>query len=127
MEFSNIKKGSVVSVWSYPKGHQYVVAGEDTHNRKLLLIKLNSLNNNGQDVHKATKRFHRSVSYTVVGDQKVVKGISRVLGRKNIDGYDFSTLLSAYHRKTQSQAHVVNKRRSFVCTPVNDNTNAINY
>lgn len=126
MEFSNIKKGSVVSVWSYPKGHQYVVAGEDTHNRKLLLVKLNSLNNNGS-VHKATKRFHRSVGYTVVGDQKVVKGISRVLGQKNIDDYDFSTLLSTYRHKTQSQAHVVNKRRSFVCTPVNDNTNAINY
>lgn len=127
MDFSNIKKGSVVTVWSHPKGHNYVVAGEDTENRKLLLVKLNCLNNDGYDVHKATKRFHKTVSYTVVGDNNVAKGISRVLGQKNIDSYNFDSLLQDYRQRTRAKAHVVNARRNFVCTPVSDNTESTSY
>lgn len=128
MNFSNIRKGSVVTIWAYPKGHNYVVAAEDTQNRKLLLVKLNCLNNDGCDVHKATKRFHKSVSYTVVGDNQVVKGISRVLGHKNIDNYDFETLIQNYNNvRANKRAHVLNARRKFVCTPVGDNTDAISY
>lgn len=127
MDFSNIKKGSVVTVWTHPKGHNYVVAGEDTENRKLLLVKLNCLNNDGYDVHKATKRFHKTVSYTVVGDNNVVKGVSRVLGQKNIDNYNFDLLLENYRRISRTKAYVVNARRNFVCTPVSDNTESTSY
>lgn len=127
MNFSNIKKGSVVTVWTHPKGHNYVVAGEDTENRKLLLVKLNCLNNDSYDVHKATKRFHKTVSYTVVGDNNVVKGVSRVLGQKNIDNYNFDLLLENYRRMSQTKARVVNARRNFVCTPVSDNTESTSY
>lgn len=127
MDFSNIKKGSVVTVWTHPKGHNYVVAGEDTKNRKLLLVKLNCLNNDSYDVHKATKRFHKTVSYTVVGDNNVVKGVSRVLGQKNIDNYNFDLLLENYRRMSQTKARVVNARRNFVCTPVSDNTESTSY
>lgn len=127
MDFSNIKKGSVVTVWTHPKGHNYIVAGEDTENRKLLLVKLNCLNNDGYDVHKATKRFHKTVSYTVVGDNNVVKGVSRVLGQKNIDNYNFDLLLENYRRISRTKAHVVNARRNFVCTPVSDNTESTSY
>lgn len=127
MDFSNIKKGSVVTVWTHPKGHNYVVAGEDTENRKLLLVKLNCLNNDSYDVHKATKRFHKTVSYTVVGDNNVVKGVSRVLGQKNIDNYNFDLLLENYRRMSQTKARVVNARRNFVCTPVSDNTESTSY
>ena len=127
MNFSNIKKGSVVTVWTHPKGHNYVVAGEDTKNRKLLLVKLNCLNNDSYDVHKATKRFHKTVSYTVVGDNNVVKGVSRVLGQKNIDNYNFDLLLENYRRMSQTKARVVNARRNFVCTPVSDNTESTSY
>lgn len=127
MDFSNIKKGSVVTVWTHPKGHNYVVAGEDTKNRKLLLVKLNCLNNDSHDVHKATKRFHKTVSYTVVGDNNVVKGVSRVLGQKNIDNYNFDLLLENYRRMSQTKARVVNARRNFVCTPVSDNTESTSY
>ena len=127
MNFSNIKKGSVVTVWTHPKGHNYVVAGEDTENRKLLLVKLNCLNNDSYDVHKATKRFHKTVSYTVVGDNNVVKGVSRVLGQKNIDNYNFDLLLENYRITSRTKAHVVNARRNFVCTPVSDNTESTSY
>lgn len=127
MNFSNIKKGSVVTVWTHPKGHNYVVAGEDTKNRKLLLVKLNCLNNDSYDVHKATKRFHKTVSYTVVGDNNVVKGVSRVLGQKNIDNYNFDLLLENYRITSRTKAHVVNARRNFVCTPVSDNTESTSY
>lgn len=127
MDFSNIKKGSVVTVWTHPKGHNYVVAGEDTKNRKLLLVKLNCLNNDSYDVHKATKRFHKTVSYTVVGDNNVVKGVSRVLGQKNIDNYNFDLLLENYRITSRTKAHVVNARRNFVCTPVSDNTESTSY
>lgn len=127
MNFSNIKKGSVVTVWTHPKGHNYVVAGEDTENRKLLLVKLNCLNNDSYDVHKATKRFHKTVSYTVVGDNNVVKGVSRILGQKNIDNYNFDLLLENYRITSQTKAHVVNARRNFVCTPVSDNTESTSY
>lgn len=127
MNFSNIKKGSVVTVWTHPKGHNYVVAGEDTKNRKLLLVKLNCLNNDSYDVHKATKRFHKTVSYTVVGDNNVVKGVSRILGQKNIDNYNFDLLLENYRRMSQTKARVVNARRNFVCTPVSDNTESTSY
>lgn len=127
MNFSNIKKGSVVTVWTHPKGHNYVVAGEDTENRKLLLVKLNCLNNDSYDVHKATKRFHKTVSYTVVGDNNVVKGVSRVLGQKNIDNYNFDLLLENYRTTSRTKAHVVNARRNFVCTPVSDNTESTSY
>ena len=127
MDFSNIKKGSVVTVWTHPKGHNYVVAGEDTENRKLLLVKLNCLNNDSYDVHKATKRFHKTVSYTVVGDNNVVKGVSRVLGQKNIDNYNFDLLLENYRITSRTKAHVVNARRNFVCTPVSDNTESTSY
>lgn len=127
MNFSNIKKGSVVTVWTHPKGHNYVVAGEDTENRKLLLVKLNCLNNDSYDVHKATKRFHKTVSYTVVGDNNVVKGVSRILGQKNIDNYNFDLLLENYRRMSQTKARVVNARRNFVCTPVSDNTESTSY
>lgn len=127
MNFSNIKKGSVVTIWTHPKGHNYVVAGEDTENRKLLLVKLNCLNNDSYDVHKATKRFHKTVSYTVVGDNNVVKGVSRVLGQKNIDNYNFDLLLENYRITSQTKARVVNARRNFVCTPVSDNTESTSY
>ncbi len=127
MNFSNIKKGSVVTIWTHPKGHNYVVAGEDTENRKLLLVKLNCLNNDSYDVHKATKRFHKTVSYTVVGDNNVVKGVSRVLGQKNIDNYNFDLLLENYRTTSRTKAHVVNARRNFVCTPVSDNTESTSY
>ena len=127
MDFSNIKKGSVVTVWTHPKVHNYVVAGEDTKNRKLLLVKLNCLNNDSYDVHKATKRFHKTVSYTVVGDNNVVKGVSRVLGQKNIDNYNFDLLLENYRITSRTKAHVVNARRNFVCTPVSDNTESTSY
>lgn len=127
MNFSNIKKGSVVTVWTHPKGHNYVVAGEDTENRKLLLVKLNCLNNDSSDVHKATKRFHKTVSYTVVGDNNVVKGVSRILGQKNIDNYNFDLLLENYRITSRTKAHVVNARRNFVCTPVSDNTESTSY
>lgn len=127
MNFSNIKKGSVVTVWTHPKGHNYVVAGEDTENRKLLLVKLNCLNNDGYDVHKATKRFHKTIPYTVVGDNNVVKNVSRVLGQKNIDNYNFDLLLENYKRISRTKAHVVNARRNFVCTPVSDNTESTSY
>lgn len=127
MNFSNIKKGSVVTVWTHPKGHNYVVAGEDTENRKLLLVKLNCLNNDSYDVHKATKRFHKTVSYTVVGDNNVVKGVSRILGQKNIDNYNFDLLLENYRITSRTKAHVVNARRNFVCTPVSDNTESTSY
>lgn len=127
MNFSNIKKGSVVTVWTHPKGHNYVVAGEDTKNRKLLLVKLNCLNNDSYDVHKATKRFHKTVSYTVVGDNNVVKGVSRILGQKNIDNYNFDLLLENYRITSRTKAHVVNARRNFVCTPVSDNTESTSY
>lgn len=126
-EISDIKKGSVVTVWSYPKGHNYVVAGEDTRNRRLLLVKLNCLNNDGYTVHGSTKKFHRVVPYTVVGDTKVVKGISRVVGQKNIDNYDMDHLLTDYSIHSNSNANIVHKRRTFVCSPVADNRVSVSY
>lgn len=122
MNFSQIKRGSVVAIWHHPKGHKYVVAGEDTANRKLLLVKLNCLNNDGS-IHKATRRFHRAIPYTIVGGNRVVKGVTRVLGQKDIRSYNFKRLLDNY----EETARPLKARRKFVCTPVTDNIQSNNY
>ena len=92
MQFDNIKLGTVVKIWHHPKGHDYVVVGEDLDNKELLLIKNNCLNNDGT-VHGSTTKFHKKLSYSDFTGVRSVSGISRILGQKDLSEFDFDHIL----------------------------------
>lgn len=76
-----LKKGSVLKIWhtnqkgSIRRGNNYVVVGEDPVNKEIILLKANSFNNDGT-IHKAVKKPHCKLKYAVLGDIKIVKGVS---------------------------------------------------
>ena len=122
MQISNIKKGSVVKIWHYSRGHDYVVVGENSTKKELYLIKLNCLNGDGT-VHKSTKRFHKTLSYTQIGGRRVVSNVNKVLGEKDLRDYSLESLLVEYEGSVQ----VLPVNKNFVCSPITDNNNIINY
>lgn len=122
MQISNIKKGSVVKIWHHPRGHDYVVVAENPIRKKLYLIKLNCLNQDGT-VHKSTKRFHKTLSYTQVGGRRVINNINKVLGEKCLRDYSLDSLIASYEGSVE--ALPVNK--NFICTPKTDNNTIVNY
>lgn len=122
MQISNIKKGSVVKIWHHPRGHDYVVVGENSTKKELYLIKLNCLNGDGT-VHKSTKRFHKTLSYTQIGGRRVVSNVNKVLGEKDLRDYSLESLLVEYEGSVQ----VLPVNKNFVCSPITDNNNIINY
>lgn len=122
MQISNIKKGSVVKIWHHPRGHDYVVVGENSTKKELYLIKLNCLNGDGT-VHKSTKRFHKTLSYTQIGGRRVVSNVNKVLGEKDLRDYSLESLLVEYEGSVQ----VLPVNKNFVCSPITNNNNIINY
>lgn len=122
MQISNIKKGSVVKIWHHPRGHDYVVVGENSTKKELYLIKLNCLNEDGT-VHKSTKRFHKTLSYTQIGGRRVVSNVNKVLGEKDLKDYSLDSLLIEYEGSVQ----VLPVNKNFVCSPKSDNNNIVNY
>lgn len=122
MQISNIKKGSVVKIWHHPRGHDYVVVGENSTKKELYLVKLNCLNGDGT-VHKSTKRFHKTLSYTQIGGRRVVSNVNKVLGEKDLKDYSLDSLLIEYEGSVQ----VLPVNKNFVCSPKSDNNNIINY
>ena len=122
MQISNIKKGSVVKIWHHPRGHDYVVVGENSTKKELYLVKLNCLNGDGT-VHKSTKRFHKTLSYTQIGGRRVVSNVNKVLGEKDLRDYSLESLLVEYEGSVQ----VLPVNKNFVCSPITDNNNIINY
>ena len=92
MQLDIIKLGSVVKIWHHPKGHDYVVVGEDLVKQELLLIKNNCLNNDST-VHGSTKSFHKKLSYSDIAGTRIVDGVSKILGVKDVSSFDFSHLL----------------------------------
>jgi hypothetical protein len=122
MQISNIKKGSVVKIWHHPRGHDYVVVGENSTKKELYLVKLNCLNEDGT-VHKSTKRFHKTLSYTQIGGRRVVSNVNKVLGEKDLKDYSLDSLLIEYEGSVQ----VLPVNKNFVCSPKSDNNNIVNY
>lgn len=122
MQISNIKKGSVVKIWHHPRGHDYVVVGENSTKKELYLVKLNCLNGDGT-VHKSTKRFHKTLSYTQIGGRRVVSNVNKVLGEKDLKDYSLDSLLIEYEGSVQ----VLPVNKNFVCSPKSDNNNIVNY
>ncbi len=122
MQISNIKKGSVVKIWHHPRGHDYVVVGENSTKKELYLVKLNCLNEDGT-VHKSTKRFHKTLSYTQIGSRRVVSNVNKVLGEKDLKDYSLDSLLIEYEGSVQ----VLPVNKNFVCSPKSDNNNIVNY
>ena len=122
MQISNIKKGYVVKIWHHPRGHDYVVVGENTIKKELYLVKLNCLNQDGT-VHKSTKRFHKTLSYTQIGGRRVVNNVNKVLGEKCLKDYVLDSLLDEYEGSVQ----VLPVSKNFVCTPKSDNNTIVNY
>ena len=122
MQISNIKKGSVVKIWHHPRGHDYVVVGENSTKKELYLVKLNCLNEDGT-VHKSTKRFHKTLSYTQIGGRRVVNNVNKVLGEKELKDYSLDSLLIEYEDSVQ----VLPVNKNFVCSPKSDNNNIVNY
>lgn len=121
MQFSQLKKGSVVTIWHYPKGHNYVVTGYNPSKKKVHLVKLNCFNSDGT-IHKATKRFHKSLPYTTIGSTSVVKGVSKILGFKNISEYDLDALL-----ESDQDVRVLPVSKKFHCSPLTDSQQLLNY
>ena len=93
MQLDLIKLGSVIKIWHHPKGHDYVVVGEDLVKQELLLIKNNCLNKD-DTVHGSTKSFHKKLSYSEIAGTRLVDGVSRILGEKDLSAFDFSHLLT---------------------------------
>ena len=122
MQISNIKKGSVVKIWHHPRGHDYVVVGENSTKKELYLVKLNCLNGDGT-VHKSTKRFHKTLSYTQIGGRRVVSNVNKVLGEKDLKDYSLDSLLIEYEGSVQ----VLPVNKNFVRSPKSDNNNIVNY
>ena len=122
MQISNIKKGSVVKIWHHPRGHDYVVVGENSTKKELYLVKLNCLNEDGT-VHKSTKRFHKTLSYAQIGGRRVVSNVNKVLGEKDLKDYSLDSLLIEYEGSVQ----VLPVNKNFVCSPKSDNNNIVNY
>ena len=92
MKNVKIQKGSIVKIWHQPKGLEYVVVGEDTDARELYLLKHTCLNNDGT-VHKSTNRFHKVLPYSVLGNKRVLKGVTAVNKRsRDLSHWDFSRI-----------------------------------
>ena len=120
MQLDSIELGTVIKIWGHPKGHDYVVAGEDLQKKELLLIKNNCLNTNGT-IHASTTRFHKKLSYEKIGNNRVVSGVTRILGQRSDTRLcDFSRLLSHGQRSLP-----VN--RKFVTSAQQNNFNSVLY
>ena len=90
--------------------------------KELYLVKLNCLNEDGT-VHKSTKRFHKTLSYTQIGGRRVVSNVNKVLGEKDLKDYSLDSLLIEYEGSVQ----VLPVNKNFVCSPKSDNNNIVNY
>lgn len=122
MQISNINKGSVVKIWHHPRGHDYVVVGDNPTQRELHLIKLNCLNRDGT-VHKSTKRFHKILPYSEIGGRRVVNNVTKILGEKCLRNYQFDGLLGEY----DGAVNILPVNKNFVCTPTSDNNSIIHF
>lgn len=121
MQISNIKKGSVIKIWAHPKGHDYVVVADNPTKKSLYLLKRNCINKDGS-VHASTKKFHKTLSYSTVGSNRVLNGVTKILGETDLTNCVLGPLVSGYEGEVQ----VLPVNKNFVCSPVSDNTTIIN-
>ena len=119
---SEIQRGAVVKIWHFPKGHDYVVCGQDSNTKELLLLKLNCINQDGT-IHKSTKKFHKTLSFTTVGSNRVVSGVSKILGTADISDVDIDGFIQ--DKNLSGSSLPLNKK--FVCAPMTDNRQAVTY
>lgn len=121
MQISNIEKGSVIKIWAHPKGHDYVVVGDNPTKKVLHLLKRNCINKDGS-VHGSTRKFHKTLSYSVVGSNRVINGVTKILGKTDLSNCMLDPLVSGYEGEVQ----ILPVNKNFVCSPVSDNTTIIN-
>jgi hypothetical protein len=82
----NLNLGSMIKLWRDSRGHDYVFVAVDESSKEALFIRANCINQDGS-VRANSKGFHKRLPYSQLGDIKVVKNVTRILGTKplNVD------------------------------------------
>lgn len=82
----NLNLGTMIKLWRDSRGHDYVFVAVDEALGDALFIRANCINQDGS-IRSNTKGFHKRLPYSQLGDTKIVKRVTRVLGTKplNVD------------------------------------------
>ena len=79
-----LQNGSVVKIWKGTRGHDYVMVAINRTAKKIGLIKHTCINDDGS-IHGALMGIHKWIPYEVLGEQKIVPRITRVVGTRQVD------------------------------------------
>lgn len=79
-----LQNGSVVKIWKGTRGHDYVMVAINRTTKKIGLLKHTCINEDGS-IHGAVLKIRKWIPYEVLGEQKIVPRITRVVGTRQID------------------------------------------
>ena len=120
------KTGTLVKIWHNGRGHDYAIGCINHTQRTIGLIKTNCINNDGS-IHGATKAVHKWIPFAELGDNRIVPGITRILGDREIDTRAiFDTLLYPHIAETGDSVSVVLPEHNLMAN-VQDNRASVTY